>query len=711
MKKLYVKVLTLLMFFGLNLSLSAQVPQGFNYMAIARDGSGNILPDHDILVRIAILRTITPLAVEWEEEHSVRTNSTGLFTLMVGDPEAVPVAGGSAASFSEINWINQPLYLRTSIKISSVWTVMGDAQLLSVPYAMVAQSAYSGIGNPFTMNGDTVVITNSVDVINADPVSEDDALFEVKRSDGQTMFAVYNQGVRIYVPLIDGIKGVKGGFAVGGFSEAKGPVFDLFTLNKDSARIYVDKTPDLTKGAKGGFAVGGFSLADKADAIQEYLTITPDSARIRVKDSGKGTKGGFAVSGFSSKSPATSFLNITPENYFIGHESGNKIETAGLYNSILGYQAGKNLSSGGYNTMVGYNAGLNATSGNNNILIGNYAGNDLTSGIHNTLIGNSAGSKHTNQMYNVMIGTSAGSNIIASGAAGSYNTFVGINAGYKTRNSRDNTFIGTNAGYMLEGGNGNTIVGIDAGRGGNDDPTNYYGYTAERNTIIGNMAGRNLKNGSDNVLIGYGAGYGETGNGKMYISNKTSDPPLMYGDFTSAQLGINTKTLGKTLNVGGDLGVTGSITATSLTVSTVTGTLNGPVNGNVNGNVTGNLTGSVSGDINGMWMGRISASETGVLVKDGSERFILSWDREKGTLEITNENEVVPCDFWFKKITKESVIEDSGTVNPKDKLEIITDTNVNGNGFEIHFGQGHIGFCSVWLQFFDGRLSGHYMKF
>lgn len=707
MKTISRKSLVLILFTGMSLILSAQVPQGFNYMAIARDGAGNILPELDIKIRVAVLKTITPLVVEWEEEHSVRTSSTGLFTLMVGDPEAKPVAGGSAASFSEINWLVQPLYLRTSIELSSVWTVMGDAQLLSVPYAMVAQTAYGGVGNPFTMNGDTVVFTNSIDVINPDPVSEEEALFEVKRSDGQTMFAVYNQGVRIYIPLIDGIKGVKGGFAVGGFSEAKGDVFDLLTVNKDSARIYVDKTPDLVKGAKGGFAVGGFSLADKADAIQEYLTITPDSARIRVKDSGKGSKGGFAVSGFSSKSPATSFLNITPENYFIGHESGNKIELAGLYNSILGYQAGKNLSSGGYNTMVGYNAGINATSGNNNILIGNYAGNDLTTGIHNTLIGNSAGFNHTDQMYNVMIGTSAGYNIVSAGASGSYNTFVGINAGYKTRNSRNNTFIGTNAGYMLEGGNGNTIVGIDAGRGGNDDPNNYYGYTAAENTIIGNQAGRNLKNGSGNVLIGYGAGYNENGSGKMYISNKTADPPLLYGDFTNAQLGINTKTLGKTLNVGGDLGVTGSITATSLSVTSISGNLTGAVNGNV----TGNLTGNVSGNVNGMWMGKILATETGILLKDGSDRFILSWNRDDGTLELANEDESVPCDFWFKIITKETLIEDSGTVAPKDKSIIITDTNVNGNGFEIHFGQGHIGFCSVWLQFFDGRLSGHYMKF
>ncbi len=38
----------------------------------------------------------------------------------------------------------------------------------------------------------------------------DESLFEVRNKDGKTVFAVYNEGVRIYVD--DGEKGVKGGF-------------------------------------------------------------------------------------------------------------------------------------------------------------------------------------------------------------------------------------------------------------------------------------------------------------------------------------------------------------------------------------------------------------------------------------------------------------------------------------------------------------------
>jgi len=207
---------------------------------------------------------------------------------------------------------------------------MGTAQLFSVPYAMVSEYAFGGVDNPFTMYGDTIQMLKSVDVIGNYPKEEEEALFEVKRQDGQTMFAVYNQGVRINVPMDDLIKGVKGGFAIGGFG--------------------------------------------------------------------------------SSKGSATNFMDITPKNYFIGHETGTKTDETALYNSVLGYKAARNLTTGKYNTILGYKADNSLTSGSNNIIIGASAGLKLTSGSHNTLIGYGAGLNHTNQTYNVMIGTTAGYN-------------------------------------------------------------------------------------------------------------------------------------------------------------------------------------------------------------------------------------------------------------------------------------------------------------
>src|SRR4030042_803966 len=62
----------------------SQIPQGFNYQAIARDGSGNPISD-PINVKIAILSDDSPETVIWEELHSgVDPDEHGLFSIVVG---------------------------------------------------------------------------------------------------------------------------------------------------------------------------------------------------------------------------------------------------------------------------------------------------------------------------------------------------------------------------------------------------------------------------------------------------------------------------------------------------------------------------------------------------------------------------------------------------------------------------------------------------
>ncbi len=626
-------LISTLFFLAFSFNLFSQVPAGFNYQAIARDKDGNPIPDADLKVRIGVLTTVTPPNVVYEAEYMVHTDAFGHFTLMVGDPLATPVSG----TFKDVDWNIQPLYLRTMVYWKSNWEDMGSSKLLSVPYAIMAQGI-SGL--------DKLVVAGMTS-------NPEEALFEVKNIFGQTVFAVYNEGVRAYVG--DGNKGVKGGFAIGGY--------------------------DATKGS------------------QEYLRVTSDSTRIYVKDSGKASKGGFAIGSFSAgKSIPENYLDITPANYFIGHQSGTKV-TSGKYNSVMGYKAAHNLTTGNSNTILGHLADSALISGNNNIIIGQYAGLKLTSGNHNTLIGTSAGYNHSNQEYNVMIGTSSGYNINASGWSGSFNTFMGINSGYQIRNSRDNVFLGTNAGYWLDNGRGNTFVGIDAGRSRGEGSWPYRPtVNAEYNTFMGYRAGYNITNGDNNLAIGYEAGYSatdgtgnvflgyqagrnETGSDKLYIANSAANP-LIYGDFAARQLGINTTSLTKTLNVGGDADISGTLSVTNITAQS----------------------------INGMSTGRIYLKNNGVIISIDEGRFVLTWDNGEGIISLINNTDEYPCNYWAKKISGTVTTGISGEVPPKDKRSVISDTNVNNSGFEIHFGKAdETGtLCSVWLQFFNGALVGHY---
>jgi uncharacterized protein (TIGR02145 family) len=271
----------------------AQVPQGFNYQAIARDGTGNPIINTILPVRITIQSDSLGGTTFWIEEHtSVTTNGFGLFNLIPG--KGVKQTGSAVTSFNAIDWTVTPKFIKTEINYSG-WKTMGSSRLWAVPYSMVAGDL-SGAVKKLAVTGETSDM--------------EEALFEVKNKNGQTVFAVYNEGVRVYVN--DGIaKGVKGGFAIGGFGTAKTPSQDYFVVKPDTIRMYIDDTPGKT--VKGGFAIGGFSTA-KAPA-REYLRVTSDSTRIYVDKNAKGVKGGFAIGGFGTgKAPGQEYLRVTSDS-------------------------------------------------------------------------------------------------------------------------------------------------------------------------------------------------------------------------------------------------------------------------------------------------------------------------------------------------------------------------------------------------------------
>ena len=223
--------------------------------------------------------------------------------------------------------------------------------------------------------------------VQADPAStEKDTLFAVKDKNGQTVFAVFPDGAKVYVG--SNSKGVVGGFAVSGRAATKGSEYDVLRVTPDSTRIYVNETT-LNKGIPGGFAVSGRS-ATKGIHENIFLT-TSDSTRIYVDQSGKGQIGGFAVSGRAAgKGLSNKFLQLNADNYFIGQESGSKI-TTGLYNSFFGYQAGKSNTTGNNNVFLGYQAGFSNEGANNNVFIGNESGYHITSGHGNVYLGFESG--------------------------------------------------------------------------------------------------------------------------------------------------------------------------------------------------------------------------------------------------------------------------------------------------------------------------------
>jgi len=126
---------TFLLFLMLGYSY-AQVPQAFNYQAVARNNAGNVLPLQDLGVRISLHVGSESGDVVYSETFTPTTNEFGLFTLSIGT--GTPVTG----TFSTINWSDYQYWLQVEMDMSggTSYADMGTSKLLSVPYAMHSAS-------------------------------------------------------------------------------------------------------------------------------------------------------------------------------------------------------------------------------------------------------------------------------------------------------------------------------------------------------------------------------------------------------------------------------------------------------------------------------------------------------------------------------------------------------------------------------------------
>ena len=160
-RKLLIPVLILMAF-----TLYSQVPEGFTYQSVARNSMGNPIADVTLTVKIGITSDAAGLVYVWEEQHSVTTNSSGLFSLVVGDITATRLRG-SALTFSAIDWAAEPLYIKTSIQYQGTWHSMSASKLWSVPYSMLSARSADFAGT-FTYDGDTIVIMQPLSIGSSD---------------------------------------------------------------------------------------------------------------------------------------------------------------------------------------------------------------------------------------------------------------------------------------------------------------------------------------------------------------------------------------------------------------------------------------------------------------------------------------------------------------------------------------------------------------
>ena len=115
----------------------AQAPQAIKYQAIARDNSGNVLSSSNVVFRISILQNSVSGATVYEETQIVTTNAFGLAGFDIG------YGAGISGNFSKIDWSTGIYFVKIELSIngSSIYTLMGTSQLMSVPYALYSEKS------------------------------------------------------------------------------------------------------------------------------------------------------------------------------------------------------------------------------------------------------------------------------------------------------------------------------------------------------------------------------------------------------------------------------------------------------------------------------------------------------------------------------------------------------------------------------------------
>ena len=255
-------------------------PQGFSYQAVVRNAQGELVNNSNVGLRLTIADS-TGSQIMYSETQTVQTNAYGVLSVTVGSGKS------DAKRLQDVNWASDNVWLHVEVDVTggTNYTGLGATKIQAVPVALYAarSGSNSQTASPSTAN-----------------TSSTDALFEVKDKDGNVIFAVYPDGVRVYVDDNDGSKAARSGFLVTGRTATKdGETKDYFAVNGGGTQVYVDDDPDGygDKAARSGFLVTG-RTATKDGSNADLLSVNGGGTKVYVDDDeNKAARSGFLITG------------------------------------------------------------------------------------------------------------------------------------------------------------------------------------------------------------------------------------------------------------------------------------------------------------------------------------------------------------------------------------------------------------------------------
>ncbi|MCP9291746.1 tail fiber domain-containing protein [Gracilimonas sediminicola] len=161
MNNLFYKLLFTILAVLFTAEVMAQVPQGFNFQAVARNADGDLIANSELGVRISVLQGSETGTAVYTETQTPTTSAVGSFQIVIGE-------GVSDGDFSSIDWSADNFYVKLEIDPAggTEYEELGTTRLLSVPYALLARDVVNGGGSFETevnldlSAGDTTYVIN-----------------------------------------------------------------------------------------------------------------------------------------------------------------------------------------------------------------------------------------------------------------------------------------------------------------------------------------------------------------------------------------------------------------------------------------------------------------------------------------------------------------------------------------------------------------------
>lgn len=144
MKHLFLCVLSLIVL----TSSFGQAPKTISYQGVARNNTGQPIPNQNIKIKLSLLDSATSTLSRYTETHSLTTTGQGLFSLRIG---AGTILSGN---YNNLNWSNGPAFVKTEIDPAGGdnFTLSSTNPLNAVPFALFAASGTPG---PQGLKGDS----------------------------------------------------------------------------------------------------------------------------------------------------------------------------------------------------------------------------------------------------------------------------------------------------------------------------------------------------------------------------------------------------------------------------------------------------------------------------------------------------------------------------------------------------------------------------